>query len=295
MGKGGFGTLNAALSIGAFLAVFVATRAARPGGATRNLVLASLVAGACFGILAAGPPVVVALALLAACGLGLTITEVLAVTTLQRNLSETVLTRVFGVVDSLTVAAVLVGAAVAPIAVGVVGVEWSLVAVGLLAPVVAVLTRRSLRLQPAPLAMPLAELLPLADLLHGLPFLSAAPRTAVEAMAARARRTEVPAGYAVVRQGDEADDFYAIVSGTCEVVRTDAAGEATRVATLGAGQGFGEMGLLGRVPRNATVVATEATSLLRVPGELLLRSLGTGAVTGGFGPGSSIVDRYTAG
>lgn len=295
MGKGGFGTLNAALSLGAFLAVFVSTLAAGARSASRNLVLASLVAGACFGLLAVGPPVLLAIGLLLLCGLGLTVTEVLAVTTIQRNLSETVLTRVFGVIDSLTVAAVLVGAAVAPVLVRLLGIEGSLVAVGLLAPVVAVLARRSLRLRPVETAMPLAELAPLADLLHGLPFLAAASRPAIEAMAARGRRTTVPAGTPVVRQGDDADDFYAIVSGSFDVVKTTPDGTSAVVATLGPGAGFGEVGLLARAPRNATVLATETSVLLRVPGNLLLRSVGTGTVTGGFGPTAAIVDRYTAG
>jgi MFS family permease len=295
MGDGGFGTLNAALSMGAFLALFVAARATRSLNPGIALLVFTALGGVTFGLLAAGPPVPLAIGLLLLCGVGLTTSEVLAITMLQRNLPESVLTRVFGVVDSLTVGAILVGAAVAPLIVGILGIEWAIVAFGLLAPVVALASRRSLQVRTALAAASLEELRPLADLLGGLPFLSAAARPAVEAMAARGVRGLVGRGQVVVQQGDAADDFYAIVSGSFDVVKTQLDGAPVVVATLGPGQGFGEIGLLQRVPRTATVVATSDAELLRVPGDLLVRSVGTGSVTGGFGPTAAIKDRFTAG
>jgi hypothetical protein len=289
MGEGGFGTLNAALVIGSFLAVFVGGRAARSGRTNAALVAFAVVGGASFALVAVAPAPFVAVGLLLLCGLCLTTTEVLSVTALQRNLSDTVLARVFGVADSLTVAAMLAGAAVAPLLVRSIGIERAIVAVGVLAPVVAVVARGSLRAQ----RLPCEDVRPLADLLAGLPFLSTATRPALEAMAARAVRGEIASGQVVVREGDLADDFYAILSGSFNVARR-VDGLVVVVATLGPGEGFGELGLLGHVPRNATVVATSPSELLRVPGELLLRSVGTGAVNGGLVPSLAIVDRFTA-
>ena len=58
------------------------------------------------------------------------------------------------------------------------------------------------------------------------------------------------AGQAVFEQGDEGDRFYVIESGEVDVV-----GDGALVATLGPGEGFGEIALLRRVRRTAAAVA----------------------------------------
>jgi NADH dehydrogenase len=77
-------------------------------------------------------------------------------------------------------------------------------------------------------------------------------------------REHFEAGDEVFRQGDLGDRLYIIVKGAVEVVREDAQGE-TVLARLGPGEYFGEMALLQRTTRNATVRAVEATDLLSLP------------------------------
>jgi CRP-like cAMP-binding protein len=70
-------------------------------------------------------------------------------------------------------------------------------------------------------------------------------------IAALAAEVSVPAGKELVREGDYSYDLLAIEEGTAKVER---GGE--QIADLGPGDLIGEMGLLERDQRNATVTAT---------------------------------------
>jgi CRP-like cAMP-binding protein/cytochrome P450 len=85
---------------------------------------------------------------------------------------------------------------------------------------------------------------------------------AVRGLLAAARPREVAAGTAVVREGEAADAFFVLRAGR---VRVERGGRA--VCALGAGDFFGELGLLLGGVRTATVVAETALELLEVPGE----------------------------
>jgi len=61
------------------------------------------------------------------------------------------------------------------------------------------------------------------------------------------------AGECPVRQGDAGDSFYIIKRGAVDVLVEKARGEGVVVATLGAGNFFGEMSLLTGAVRTATI------------------------------------------
>ena len=71
-----------------------------------------------------------------------------------------------------------------------------------------------------------------------------------------------PAGREAFREGDVADAFYIVEHGEALVLRRNDAGEEERIATLGPGDVFGEMGLLRRLPRSATIRAGAAAPLV---------------------------------
>jgi NADH dehydrogenase len=71
-------------------------------------------------------------------------------------------------------------------------------------------------------------------------------------------------GDVVFHEGDLGDSVYVIEKGECEVIK-DEGGVAKTVATLQAGNYFGEMALLSDVTRNATVRAATAVEVLLIP------------------------------
>jgi CRP-like cAMP-binding protein len=76
-------------------------------------------------------------------------------------------------------------------------------------------------------------------------------------IAALAAQVSVPAGKELVREGDYSYDVLAIEEGTASVER-----HGEHVADLGPGDVVGEMGVLERSQRNATVTATSPMLLV---------------------------------
>jgi CRP/FNR family transcriptional regulator, cyclic AMP receptor protein len=76
-------------------------------------------------------------------------------------------------------------------------------------------------------------------------------------IAALAVEVSVPAGKELVREGDYSYDVLAVEEGTARVER-----HGQRIADIGPGDVVGEMGVLERSQRNATVVATSPMLLV---------------------------------
>ena len=79
----------------------------------------------------------------------------------------------------------------------------------------------------------------------------------LEKIAALAAEVSVPSGKELVREGDYSYDVLVIEEGTASVER---GGDV--IAQLGPGDVIGEMGVLERSQRNATVVATSSMMLV---------------------------------
>jgi CRP/FNR family transcriptional regulator, cyclic AMP receptor protein len=80
---------------------------------------------------------------------------------------------------------------------------------------------------------------------------------ALRTIAAFAAEVSAPEGKELVREGDFSYDFMAIEDGTVKVHHGDEV-----IAELGPGDVFGEMGVLERTQRNASVTATSAIRLV---------------------------------
>jgi alkyl hydroperoxide reductase subunit AhpC len=84
----------------------------------------------------------------------------------------------------------------------------------------------------------------------------------LDSLGEQAQRVSFAAGDTVVAEGDPADRFYVIAKGAVTITRTGPGGEEQKLATLGRGQFFGEVGILADTRRTATVRAVGDVELL---------------------------------
>jgi CRP-like cAMP-binding protein len=94
-------------------------------------------------------------------------------------------------------------------------------------------------------------------LLAGCPLFLGLPPDGVATLAKRATEVDFPAGHVIARQGEIGTGLFIIVSGSVKVVRS---GED--LAHLKAGDFFGELSVLDRMPRTASVTTQEPTRCL---------------------------------
>jgi CRP-like cAMP-binding protein len=91
------------------------------------------------------------------------------------------------------------------------------------------------------------------------------PPANIQAIFMRLQRVPYRAGDVVIKQGDEGDFFYVIVSGKCVVTReTPLNKEGIKLAELGVGDTFGEEALIAEAKRNATVAMLTDGVLMRL-------------------------------
>jgi CRP/FNR family transcriptional regulator, cyclic AMP receptor protein len=98
-----------------------------------------------------------------------------------------------------------------------------------------------------------------ADQLRSVQLFSACTDRELALIARACDEVSVDPSVSVVVEGAAGEDFFLIVEGEAEVTRNGRA-----VATVGPGQYFGELSLLDDAPRNATVRARTAMSLIRL-------------------------------
>jgi|SRR6266498_2661732 len=103
--------------------------------------------------------------------------------------------------------------------------------------------------------------------LRSIALFESLPRDTLRVVAQDADQIDVPEGTQLVRQGEFAYEFFVIEDGSAEVDR-----DGDMIAKLGPGDFLGEMGILEKVVRNATVVTTSPAKVI-VMTEQALRSI----------------------
>lgn len=246
VGEQGVGYLNSAIGAGGFIGVLatvtlVSRRKMGPPFAIGLVLWGTPIA--LIGLLPWAPAAVLFLAVL---GLGNAVLDVSGFTIMQRSVPNAVRGRAFGVLESGGMLGTGIGSALAPLLLGLVDVRGALIATGLILPLLAVLTWRWVSRSDADAVIPEREL----ALLRGVPMLAPLPMTILEQVAGDLVPVSYPDGEPIIREGEAGDRFYILASGR---TRVSAGGEAR--GELGPGDSFGEIALLRKVPRTASVVA----------------------------------------
>lgn len=245
LGGSGVGLLTSADGVGGLLGAAAALVLVGSRRIASSFGVGLVLWGLPIALIGAWPTPAAALVLLGAVGIGNTVADVAGLTLLQRAVPEMTLARVFGVLESLVLATIALGAVVAPLLVSGLGVRGALVAVGAFLPILTVLLWRPLRALDAEAAPAGLELL------RSQPIFVPLPAAVLERLASTLTPVPMAAGKEVFHQGDGGELFYLVSRGEVEVLV-----EGRPATRLGAGAGFGEIALLRDVPRTATVVAT---------------------------------------
>jgi len=216
---------------------------------------------------------VLAAALQVVSGIGMIIVDVLALTSLQRDLPGDVLGRVLGIFDTVVLAGILLAALATGVLLAHADVNVALVAVGVGIPVLGLVGLPTLLRADSMSAAAAERLRPRVALLSELDLLAGADRRTLERLAAAAEEIVMPAGQVVINEGDEADALWILADGELSVQARGGGPEPRELPPVTAPGYVGELGLLHGIPRTASVRTSRECTLFRIGGQDFLSAL----------------------
>ncbi len=272
VGEAGTGLLNSAVGVGGIVGAVVAGALVLRRRLSVPLLGGALALAAGMALLGLVGSFSLALVMIAIASAGALLLEIAATTLLQRIVPDNVRGRTIGGMETLTVTAYAIGAFVVPVlaasqpAAVLVGCGIIMAVSGVIS--VVLLGRFGVQ-EPQfdPTIRQLADI----QMFAGLP--PARIETALRAATVR----KVRPGEVIIRQDDPADNFYVIVDGRVEVTQSTPGGETRVLRQMAQGEFFGEIGLLSRVPRTATVTAVTDGTLISLPGGAFLELVSAGS------------------
>jgi MFS family permease len=247
--------LFATLGAGGLVGAWVVGRSPGQGTAARRATAGVALWGAPVALLGAAPQPWLAWVALALVGLGNALEDVYGLSVLDRLLPGHLAARVYALFWSLAAAMVTAGSLLGPVLVSGLGLGPAMLMAGGALVLLCLLVLPGMRRLDRVVGAPPAHL----DLVCAVPELSALPLMAAERLARELRPRALEDGEVVMREGARASGFAIVEEGVLEVRQ---AGRLVR--TLGAGDSFGEVGLLLDRPRTATVTAVGPAAVLEL-------------------------------
>jgi CRP/FNR family cyclic AMP-dependent transcriptional regulator len=89
------------------------------------------------------------------------------------------------------------------------------------------------------------------DLIRHVPLFAACSKKELAEIASIADEIDLPAGKTLIQQGGEGREFFVLIEGTVDVIQNE-----QKVKSMGPGDFFGEIALVSKTPRTATIKAT---------------------------------------
>ena len=251
LGEPGVGLLSAAIGAGGIIGAIGGVLLVGRRRLAVFFLLGLVLWGAPISVVGLLPIVWIAVAAMVVVGGGNAILDVAGFTILQRTIPNHVRTSVMGLFEGEVAAMAGLGGIVAPVLLAVVGVQMAFVITGAILPIVAAVAFRGILRADDVALVPERQL----RLLCGVPMFAPLSVGTIEQLAESLVPLHFAPGDILMRTGDPGDRFIIIDTGIVEV---EQAGATLR--TIGAGGHVGEIALLRRIPRTATVRALTDTS-----------------------------------
>ena len=102
--------------------------------------------------------------------------------------------------------------------------------------------------------------------LNSVPLFAGFPDDQLRTLVTVVTRRSAPRSSVIMAAGDPIDSLYIVISGRLKVMMGDSDGKEVILSLLGPGEFFGEMGLLEKTLRNATVTAKTPMKLVTLTG-----------------------------
>jgi MFS family permease len=286
-GEEGNGYLNAAIGIGGLLGAIWAGALVLRRHLGLPMIIGAIVTGVGTIALGAVTDLWFALLTIGIASAGAMILDVISTTIFQQLVPDALRGRAFGVLMMLGTLTGAIGGFVLPVILAEVGAFESLAIAGVLTIVFTIIGTVMIGRFNERALSPYERTI---DRIIALPLFTGVPRARMQAAMRNVTELPVAAGAPVVRQGEPADRFYIIESGTFEVIQPDPDGSPKLLRTLGQDQVFGELGLLRQAPRSASVFAKTDGVVLAMEGRDFLALVGAegslrGRLMGLYGPG----------
>ena len=268
------GYLNAAIGIGGLLGGIGAGALVLRRRLGAPLLIGTIVAAVGTIALGAATSLPVALVTIGVLSAGALIVDVISTTVFQRLVPDALRGRAIGILMAVSTLTGAAGAFLLPIMLATFGPFEALAATGIVT--IAVTLVGLVMLGSAGDRTPTPYEATLARIVTN-PLFAGVPGSRLETAMRQVVEVPVKSGEPIVRQGEPADRFYIIESGQFTVSQTPpSAGEPVVLRQLGPDDVFGELGLLYRMPRTATVTAETDGLLLALDRDDFLTLVGAG-------------------